>query len=68
MNDLYQGCVARVKKRLNLPSCLYTILQILSLTLFEKQPLDQLLAQTEPIAPILEAPNQLNLFPQISGH
>ncbi len=36
--------VAIVKKRLNLPRSLYEILQILSLTLFEKTPLDQLLA------------------------
>ena len=35
--------VAIIKKRLNLKTDLYTILQILSLTLFEKTPLDQLL-------------------------
>jgi hypothetical protein len=38
--------VAIVKKRLRLPASLYEILQILSLTMFEKIPLDQLLAQT----------------------
>jgi hypothetical protein len=38
--------VAIVKKRLNLSTSLYEILQILSLTMFEKIPLDQLLAQT----------------------
>jgi len=59
--------VAIVKKRLNLRASLYTILQILSLTLFEKQPLDQLLAQTEDTAQTLDTPNQLNLFAQISG-
>ena len=37
--------VAIVKKRLNLHASLYEILQILSLTLFEKIPLDQLLAK-----------------------
>jgi hypothetical protein len=37
--------VAIVKKRL-LPASLYQILQILSLTMFEQMPLDQLLAQT----------------------
>lgn len=36
--------VAVVKKRLKLDTSLYTILQILSLTLFGKLPLDQLLA------------------------
>ncbi len=39
--------VAIVKKRLNSESSLYTNLQILSLTLFEKTPLDQLLADIE---------------------
>jgi uncharacterized protein DUF4372/DDE family transposase len=38
--------VAIVKKRLNLPASLYQILQILSLTMFERTPLDQLLAET----------------------
>ena len=38
--------VAIVKKRLELPASLYEILQILSLTMFERMPLDQLLAQT----------------------
>ncbi len=44
--------VAILKKRLHLDSSLYTILQILSLTLFEKTPISQALAQpalqTEP--------------------
>ncbi|MEI2422008.1 transposase, partial [Arthrospira platensis SPKY2] len=35
--------VAIVKKRLNLDASLYTLLQILSLTLFEKMPLQQAL-------------------------
>ena len=54
--------VAIVKKRLHLPASLYEILQILSLTMFEKIPLDQLLAQTnsDQIQPILD--NQLILF------
>jgi Domain of unknown function (DUF4372)/Transposase DDE domain len=37
--------VAIVKKRLHLSASLYQILQILSLTMFERIPLDQLLAQ-----------------------
>ena len=37
--------VAIVKKRLHLSASLYEILQILSLTMFERIPLDQLLAQ-----------------------
>jgi hypothetical protein len=54
--------VAIVKKRLQLSASLYEILQILSLTMFEKIPLDQLLAQTisEQIQPVSD--NQLILF------
>jgi hypothetical protein len=54
--------VAILKKRLALNASLYTILQILSLTLFEKIPLDQLLNQTPPhiLDPLQN--NQLNLF------
>jgi DDE family transposase len=37
--------VALVKKRLQLSASLYEILQIMSLTMFERMPLDQLLAQ-----------------------
>ena len=39
--------VAIVKKRLKTEASLYTILQIVSLTLFEKTPLDQLLTNVE---------------------
>jgi len=54
--------VAIVKKRLSLQASLYTLLQILSLTLFEKTPLHQLLNQIEePDEPLPNA-NQLNLF------
>jgi hypothetical protein len=54
--------VAIVKKRLHLPASLYEILQILSLTMFEKIPLDQLLAETisDQIQPVFD--NQLILF------
>ena len=59
--------VAIVKKRLNTSASLYTVLQILSLTLFDKQPLDQLLAEIESRPETLETRNQLNLFSDISG-
>ncbi len=54
--------VAIVKKRLNLSASLYETLQILSLTMFEKMPLDQLLNKivAEEIQSV--AANQLNLF------
>ncbi len=54
--------VAIVKKRLHLEASLYTILQVLSVSLFEKIPLDQALSLSS--TPALEADggNQLNLF------
>ena len=54
--------VAIVKKRLRLQLSLYTILQILSLTVFERVPLNQVLTDTyyKNITP--EIHNQLNLF------
>ena len=54
--------VAIVKKRLKTEASLYTILQILSLTLFEKTPLDQLLTNFEMQIAEPEINNQLNLF------
>ena len=42
-------------------------LQILSLTLFDKQPLVQLLAEIESSSETVETRNQLNLFSDISG-
>ncbi len=54
--------VAIVKKRLNRDASLYTILQLLSLTLFEKTPLNQLLSNIEPDTDTTTNSNQLNLF------
>jgi len=54
--------VALIKKRLKLPTELYTILQILSLTLFEKVSLYQLLTQSDKKADRRDILNQLNLF------
>lgn len=55
--------VAIVKKRLKTEASLYTILQILSLTLFEKTPLDQLLTIIEmQMTESKNDDNQLNLF------
>jgi hypothetical protein len=54
--------VAIVKKRLNLRASLYEILQILSLTLFERIPLDQLLAQTLSDDIVITSDKQLFLF------
>ena len=54
--------VAILKKRLNIPISLYTILQILSVTVFERIPLLQLLMETALAEEILNSQNQLNLF------
>ena len=60
--------VAIIKKRLDLKIELYTILQILSLTLFEKTPLDQLLMNSENKYELDENAKQLNLFDLTLGH
>ena len=55
--------IAIVKKELQLDASLYTLLQILSVTLFEKIPIDQALADSEYKTDIVMSANQLNLFP-----
>jgi hypothetical protein len=54
--------VAIIKKRLQLPGSLYTLLQVLSVTLFEKIPISQALQQPDYTTPIIPDPNQLTLF------
>ena len=54
--------VAIVKKRLKLDRSLYTILQILSVTQFEKTPILQVLSSTNYNNDDVDADNQLNLL------
>ena len=54
--------VAILKKRLRIPGSLYTILQVLSLTLFERIPLNQLLSDAVHATDEPYLGNQLNLF------
>lgn len=54
--------VAIVKKRLNLDATLYTLLQIFSLTLFEKMPIQQAFAGSNQLPNQDQNNNQLNLF------
>jgi len=54
--------VAIVKKRLALPASLYEILQIFSLTLFEKTPIDRLFDDSQRQKTLASDLNQLNLF------
>jgi hypothetical protein len=54
--------VAIVRKRLGLEASLYQILQILSVTLFEKTPILQALQTIDSQPDLLDSPNQLILF------
>jgi hypothetical protein len=54
--------VAIVKKRLNLPGSLYTLLQVLSVSLFEKMPISQAFQHNDYENPQIDDPNQLILF------
>lgn len=54
--------VAIIRKRLKIEASLYTILQILSVSVFERTQLDQLLANTSYKPSSTETDNQLNLF------
>jgi len=54
--------VAIVKKRLNLSGSLYTLLQVLSVSLFEKMPISQALQHKDHTNLQLADPNQLILF------
>jgi hypothetical protein len=60
--------IAIIKKRLALTANLYTILQILSVTMFERIPLIQVVTESnyknKPSNPF----NQLNLFDNLTGH
>jgi hypothetical protein len=59
--------VAIIKKRLDIPADLYTILQILSLTLFEKTSLKHMLMGEEYINNAPANHNKLNLFDYLTG-
>jgi hypothetical protein len=54
--------IAIIRKRLKLDSSLYTILQILSVTIFEKMPILQLVTNIDQNEPNDEQSNQLLLF------
>ena len=54
--------IAIIKKQLKLEHSLYTILQILSITLFEKKPILQVFSEHNDKLPDEPAYKQLNLF------
>ena len=54
--------VAIIRKRLGLEASLYQILQILSITLFEKAPILQALQASDSQSDLPNSDNQLSLF------
>jgi hypothetical protein len=60
--------IAIMKKRLKIDASLYTILQILSVTAFERTPIKQLLTDSNCNYVQVDIDNQLNLFSNYSGH
>jgi len=54
--------IAIVKKRLNLSASLFELLQILSITVFERVSIIQLLTRCQPVNQLTTPLNQLNLF------
>jgi hypothetical protein len=60
--------VAIIKKRLKIETSLYNILQVLSLTLFEKISLIRLLDKSYNNPMLIEDSIQLNLFDNFLGH
>ena len=54
--------MAIIKKWLDLDVSLYTLLQVFSVTLFEKIPLNKGFFETNYTAEVNVDPNQLNLF------
>ena len=54
--------VAIVKRRLRLEASLYTLLQVLSVTIFEKMPIQTALSSEDTRSDSAASANQLNLF------
>jgi len=60
--------VAIIKKRLNIEASMYSMLQILSLTIFETTPIYQLLTGCNQDMKTSDFDKQLDLFDKFSGH
>ena len=65
--SVYVLC-AIIKKKAQSELSLYTIMQVFSLTLFERISLNQLLTDTEYTSEMDDTPIQLNLFEKTTGH
>ena len=59
--------VAIIRKRLQLTASLHTVLQVLSLSLFDRISIDQLMLQSVDLEIELPVPDQISLFENISG-
>jgi hypothetical protein len=59
--------VAILRKRLKIPASLHTILQVLSLSLFDRISIDQLMLQAAELEADLHPTEQISLFENISG-
>jgi len=59
--------IAIIKKQLRVQLSLYTILQILSVTVFEKMPILQIVTEQGYKSYGLDSPNQLILFDKTLG-
>jgi hypothetical protein len=59
--------IAIIKKRLAITTSLHAILQVLSVTLFEKIPLERLLADAAALEETEPSDTQIDLFREISG-
>jgi len=60
--------VAIIRKKLGIQASLYTILQILSVSIFERTMINQLLTFYDYTTKTTDYDNQLNLFTDYSGH
>jgi hypothetical protein len=60
--------VVILKKQLHIPWSLYTIWQVLSVSVFEKMPLMQLFTKPDYKTDMAVSHNQLNLFDETPGH
>ena len=60
--------IAIIKKRLAIKMNLYTILQILSVSIFERIPLIQVVTESVYKNKVAYQFNQLNLFDNLTGH
>lgn len=60
--------VAIIRKKLNIEASLYTILQVLSVSIFERTMINQLLTFNDYTTDQITLSKQLNLFTDYSGH